>query len=237
MFGFGLLNELMRSDTSQANQPIELKQSPDETQNELDRLNLTLGRFGKNNIDWLVAPLTASLKSKFSRSYSYERSNYTRNYFFYSPFSKTSRWLIDNHRSIVLGIQQPKLNEVFNIGESHNAYYDDTDTIVRAPFYLVLLVNKDTNQDNQLGNKDQKTLVMAKLDGQDLKVILSDISEIKFAELKTNSDNYQLYLLYLHEQQLKSAKFDISHNLQISSPIIRPVSLNLPSNTRGQGQP
>lgn len=120
-----------------------------------------LGRLYKiEGTAYVMVPLTSD--QNYAQSYYSKSSNSARNYLFIDTKNNLRKWLFQTNEYLVADIN-------FLLEKTYNA----KDHKVRAILYTV--IEKDTNRDKRLTDKDEMTIAISLPSGQGYKKILTGI--------------------------------------------------------------
>lgn len=120
-----------------------------------------LGRLYKiEGTSYIMVPLTSD--QSYAQSYYSKSSNSVRNYLFIDTQNNHQEWLFETNENLVADIDF--------LSEKN---YNDKALKVRAILYTV--VDKDTNKDKRLTNKDETTIAVSLPNGLGYKEILKGI--------------------------------------------------------------
>lgn len=132
-----------------------------------------------------------------------KESSSIQNYIFYDPTQKTSSWLRSKNYGLLLSmIALPENN--------NNVEEKQTSTIA----YIYLVVDKDTNNDQRINEKDQKQIAISDASGSRFKILIEGVDSYNGSSAIKNN---RISLLYLSGKKLKAAEIDLRSQEIISN--------------------
>ena len=131
----------------------------------------------------------------------------TRNYLFFDPETRKSRWLL------------PTNEQVFLVDEDlffpAGSRYKDAEGQFRGT--LLLVVDKDTNGDDRLNQQDAKSLAIAAPDGSAFKIVVQPVDEYH-GEFVSSAD--EVLVFFTQRNAMMSASIDLNTlSLHWSEPL------------------
>lgn len=163
---------------------------------EVQQETFQLAQFERfNGIRLLRAALTSH--QEYDQASFSKGASATRNYLFFDPETRKSRWLLPTNQQVFLVDD----DLFFLAGSRHK----DEEGQFRGT--LLLVVNKDTNGDDRLNQQDAKSLAIAAPDGSAFKMVVEPVDEYH-GEYVSSAD--EVLVFFTQRNTMMSASIDLN---------------------------